>query len=109
MNNMFNFALKCFGTPLTFEKGNKVYRSYGVLMPYRDVQKNNGGVTHKGNFRNEPDKFVLYTDDRFLHKAVRGDTVSDGKNEYYILWKDVFTSRKGSYTKAALRKTGGCE
>ena len=103
MISFLSEALSELGIKLTLHRGENVMSGTGVVIPYRNMQKSDGEVTHYGTSRSEPQKYYIYAESRFLKNAVRGDTVSDGKNEYYILWTDEYRSRYGNYVRAAVR------
>lgn len=107
MRNSIPAAIKKTGVSLILRKENKIKKGIGVILPDTDKKIQDKKVNHKGCFRSEIHDYILYADTAFLENAERGDTVSDGKNEYYILWTTAYECRYGGFITAALRKTGG--
>ncbi len=103
MQQIIQNAIRELGTPLTLYKGALSFTGAGVLSPVRNLQRADGGISHQGGARTEPVRYYLYAEPALLEAAERGDTVSDGKNEYYVLWKDAYSCPYGSYYKAAVR------
>ncbi len=93
---------KC-GTELTFEKEGRFFFGSGVIIPCLSKSSSGGSIGHKGDRINDPDIYNIYTTAELLGNAGRGDIVSDGENEYYILCKDVYNCRPGSYIRAIAR------
>lgn len=104
MKDIFGSVFRRLGIPLTVHTRDNTAAGTGILLPVRSRKSSDGGISHKGTFRFEPQKYMLYTSRSFLENTVRGDTVSDGENEYYILWKDIYKSRWGDYCAACVKK-----
>lgn len=75
----------------------------GVITPVRSTAKKNGGVYQGAAGISEPQRFYLFTDNDTAAGARRGDSVSDGENEYYVLWTDSFDTVYGGYTKICMQ------
>lgn len=100
-------TIERIGTDITVQRDNMTDRGKAVIYPVRYTSKSGGGTGSAEEGRNDPHKYYIYAKSELLGGAVRGDTVSDGKNEYYILWTDDYESKYGSYTKACARKAEG--
>ena len=98
-------AINKLGVSLILRKGAETKKGRGIILP--ETYKKDKKTDHKGGCRSETHDFILYAKTDFLEGAERGDTVSDDKNEYYILWTIAYKCRCGEYMSAALRKTGG--
>ncbi len=96
-------AIKRLGVVLTIQKGGNTYSNMGVIVPSREMRRSDGGVVHAGSALSEPAQYMIYAAGDLLSGAVRGDTVSDGRNEYYILWTDKYDCRFCNYTRACAR------
>ena len=79
----------------------------GIIIPARNLQKSGGGIGHSSCLIADPHQYYIYAPAEFLTKAARGDIISDGKNEYYILWTDEYKSCCGNYTKIKAVLSGG--
>ena len=96
--------LRKYGERLTFKKNGAAVSGAGVIISSRDRHKSDGGIAHKGNALSDPYRYYIYCVPELMKNAVRGDTVSDGENEYYVLWKDEYKSRWGDYIRACVRQ-----
>lgn len=76
----------------------------GIMYPTRFSQRTNGGVTSTSYGRADPHRYFLYCKADLMKNVHYGNIVSDGENEYYILWTDEVKSKFGDYTKACVRK-----
>lgn len=103
MNISLIKAIRKNGIQLTVTKGENRITGRGIIVPFRNVRKSDGGISHDGSVRTDPHRCYIYTESDILKDTVRGDTVSDGQNEYYILWTDEYRSRYGNYIKAAAK------
>lgn len=93
-----------YGVRLTIVKEGTAVSGYGLIISSRDRHKSDGGVAHLGDALSDPYCYYIYCVSDLLKNMVRGDTVSDGENEYYVLWKDEFRSIWGNYIKACVRQ-----
>ncbi len=62
-----------------------------------------GNITHTSEGHSYSGRFMFFSEISLLENAEYGDIVSDGKNQYMILWTDTYSCRYGSYAKACMK------
>ncbi|MBR2177149.1 MAG: hypothetical protein IJ861_09430 [Clostridia bacterium] len=80
-----------------------------VIYPVRYTEKEGGGAGETAEGRYDPHRFFIYGGTELLDKIQYGDTVSDGENEYYVLWTDKYLCSQGGYIKLCVRMSEGRE
>ncbi len=100
-------TIERIGTDITVLRGDGTDKGKAVIYPVRYTSKSNGETGSVSEGRNDPHLYYIYAESGLLGGTVRGDTVSDGENEYYILWTDDYESKYGGYTKACARRIEG--
>lgn len=104
MINRIERAIRISGNTIEVKVGNITRVGRAVIYPVRVSEKTDGGNTEVFSGISEPFRYIMFCTFGLLKGVSRGDTVNDGKNEYYVLWVDDIESRLGCYIKACLRK-----
>lgn len=102
MNRIKN-AIQKIGTCISLTHEGITTFGLGVSYPVRYQQKTFGNISNTPQGRTENGRFTLFTEAEFLQDARYGDIISDYKNQYMLLWKDMYYSASGSYAKACMK------
>ncbi len=102
MNRIKN-AIKKTGTPISLTHNDTQTYGYGVLYPVRYQQKTFGNISNTPQGRTENGRYTLFAETEFLLDAEYGDIISDNKNQYILLWKDMYYFKENSYAKACIK------
>lgn len=78
-------------------------KASAVIYPVRRGKDGNIGSSDSGRF--DIKRYYMFTDGILPEGTGYGSIVSDGENEYYILWTDEWKTAAGEYTKVCMRKT----
>lgn len=62
-----------------------------------------GSISHTSEGRSDSGKFMLFAETSLLENANYGDIISDGKNQYMLLWANTYSCKCGSYVKACMK------
>ena len=102
MNRIKN-AIQKIGTQISLTHNDITTHGLGVLYPVRYQQKTFGNISNTPQGRTENGRFTLFTETDFLQNAEYGDIISDNKNKYMLLWKDMYYFKSYSYAKACMK------
>jgi len=80
-------------------------KARAVIYPVRNGSSRNGGIGSDSSGRLDPHLFYMFADRALTRGAGYAGIVSDGTDEYYILWADVWKSSSGEYMKVCMKKT----
>ena len=69
-----------------------------VIYPERS-----GSISHTSEGHSDSGKFMLFAETSLLENANYGDIISDGKNQYMLLWANTYSCKCGSYVKACMK------
>ena len=69
-----------------------------VIYPERS-----GSISHTSEGHSDSGKFMLFAETSLLENANYGDIISDGKNQYMLLWANTYSCKCGSYAKACMK------
>ena len=62
-----------------------------------------GSISHTSEGHSDSGKFMLFAETSLLENANYGDIISDGKNQYMLLWANTYSCKCGSYVKACMK------
>ena len=102
MNKIKN-AIQKIGTKISLTHDEVTTHGFGVLYPVRYQQKTFGNILNTPQGRTENGRYTLFTETELLQEAEYGDIISDNKNQYMLLWKDMYYSNSDSYAKACIK------
>ena len=102
MNRIKN-AIHKVGTQISLTHNGITIYGLGVLYPVRYQQKTFGNISNTPQGRTENGSYTLFTDTDFLQNAEYSDIISDNKNQYMLLWKDMYYSNSDSYARACIK------
>ena len=69
-----------------------------VIYPERS-----GSISHTSEGHSDSGKFILFSEIALLENAEYGDIISDGTNQYMLLWANTYSCKGGSYAKACMK------
>ena len=72
----------------------------GLAMIYPEKS---GSISHTSEGHSDSGKFMLFAETSLLENANYGDIISDGKNQYMLLWANTYSCKCGSYVKACMK------
>ena len=103
MNNYCERAIRTLGVPISVTTPQGTAEGFGVIMPSRNKSRNNGGISVGCAGVSEPQRFSMISESGVASGMRYGDRVSDGENEYYVLWTDSVEGRFGRYAKTEMQ------
>lgn len=92
--NRLQKAIQKLGRPVSI--GTKT----GLAVIYPEKSES---ITHTSEGYSDSGKFILFSEIALLENAEYGDIISDGTNQYMLLWANTYSCKGGSYAKACMK------
>lgn len=91
-------AIQKLGIPVSIKNSNETKTGLAVIYPEKSES-----ITHTSEGHSDSGKFILFSETALLENAEYGDIISDGTNQYMLLWANTYSCKCGSYAKACMK------
>lgn len=91
-------AIRKLGIPVSVTVSDETRTGLAVIYPEKS-----GRLSHTSEGHSDSGKFMLFSETSFLENANYGDIISDGTNQYMLLWANTYSCKCGSYAKACMK------